>query len=107
VAKIGGRLVITTPNYLSLVGLWRIYRRLVGRPFHEVGQPINQPLMLFSRIRKLKNLGCRIDKVEGQGHYLGVPRYGTIELPWLERPHLITKWFALNALTIATKIKPI
>jgi 2-polyprenyl-3-methyl-5-hydroxy-6-metoxy-1,4-benzoquinol methylase len=107
VAKIGGRLVITTPNYLSLVGLWRIYRRLIGRPFHEVGQPINQPLMLFSRIRKLKNLGCRIDKVEGQGHYLGVPRYGTIELPWLERPHLITKWFALNALTIATKIKPI
>lgn len=106
VTKIGGRVLITSPNYLSLVGLWRIYRRLIGRPFHEVGQPINQPLTLLGRIRKLKKLGCRIDKVEGRGHYLGVPMYGTIKLPWLERPHAITKWFALNALTVATKTRP-
>jgi 2-polyprenyl-3-methyl-5-hydroxy-6-metoxy-1,4-benzoquinol methylase len=106
VTKVNGRIVITTPNYLSLVGLWRIYLRLIGRRFHEVGQPINHPLMLFGRIRRLKRLGCRIDVVEGCGHYLGVPKYGTIELRWLERPHAITKWFALHALTVATKMRP-
>jgi 2-polyprenyl-3-methyl-5-hydroxy-6-metoxy-1,4-benzoquinol methylase len=106
VAKVGGSVVITTPNYLSLIGLYRIYLRLIGRRFHEVGQPINHPLFLVGRIRKLRRLGCRIDTVEGQGHYLAVPTYGTIKLPWLERPHAITKWFALNALTVATKTKP-
>jgi 2-polyprenyl-3-methyl-5-hydroxy-6-metoxy-1,4-benzoquinol methylase len=105
VAKTGGKLVITTPNYLSLVGLWRIYLRLIGRRFDEVGQPINHPLFLVGRIRKLRRLGCRIDVVEGQGHYLGVPMHGTIVLPWLERPHAITKWFALDTLTVATKTR--
>jgi len=106
VAKVGGRVIITTPNYLSLVGLWRIYLRLIGRRFNEVGQPVNHPLILLTRIRKLKKLGCRIDAVDGRGHYLGVPLYGTIELRWLERPHAITKWLALDALTVATKIRP-
>lgn len=105
VAKIGARVVITTPNYLSLVGLWRIYLRLIGRRFDEVGQPINHPLFLLGRIRKLRRLGCRIDLVDGRGHYLGVPMYGTIVLRWLERPHAITKWFALHALTVATKVR--
>ena len=106
VTKVGGRLVITTPNYLSLVGLWRIYRRLIGRPYHEVDQPINHPLILAGRLWKLRRLGCRIDLVEGRGHYLGVPFYGTIILRWLERPHAITKWFALHALSVATKTRP-
>jgi 2-polyprenyl-3-methyl-5-hydroxy-6-metoxy-1,4-benzoquinol methylase len=106
VAKVGGRVVVTAPNYLSLVGLWRIYLRLIGRRFHEVGQPINHPLFLVGRMLKLRRLGCRIDMVDGQGHYLGVPMYGTITLRWLERPHAITKWFALDTVTVATKTKP-
>ncbi len=87
VAKIGGRLVVTTPNYLSLVGVSRVYRKLIGRPYHEVGQPINHPLIFLGLIRKLKSLGCRIEVVEGRGHYFVVPMYTTVELPWLERPH--------------------
>ncbi len=105
VTKVGGRILITTPNYISLVGLSRLYRRLIGRRFQEVGQPINHPLTLIGRIRKLKKLDCRIDVVEGRGHYFVVPMYTTIELPWLERPHPITKWFAVHALTVATKSK--
>jgi len=106
VARVGGRVIITTPNYLSLVGVWRVYLRLIGRRFHEVGQPVNHPLTLLGRIRKLRKLGCRIDAVDGCGHYLGVPMYGTIELRWLERPHAITKWLALDTLTVATKLRP-
>jgi SAM-dependent methyltransferase len=105
VARIGGRLVLTTPNYLSLVGASRVYRKLIGRRYHEVGQPINHPLICPLLIRKLKKLGCRIEAVEGRGHYFVVPMYKTIELPWLERPHAITKWFAFHSLVVATKLR--
>lgn len=106
VARLGGRLIIMIPNYLSLVGLWRVYRRLIGSPYHEVGQPINHPLFLAGLIWKLKRQGCRIDVVEGRAHLLGVPIYGTVELRWLERPYAISKWFAFHTLVVATKMKP-
>jgi 2-polyprenyl-3-methyl-5-hydroxy-6-metoxy-1,4-benzoquinol methylase len=105
VTKKGGRLMVMIPNYLSLVGLWRVYCRLIGRPYHEVGQPINHPLIFIGLIRKLKRLGCRIDATEGRAHLLGVPKYGTIELPWLERPYAITKWFAFHTLAVSTKTR--
>ena len=106
VAKVGGRVIVTTPNYLSLVGLSRVYRKLIGRPYHEVGQPINHPLIFPLLIRKLKKLGCRLDVVDGRGHYFVVPMHTTVELPWLERPHSVTKWFAFHTLVVATKLRP-
>jgi 2-polyprenyl-3-methyl-5-hydroxy-6-metoxy-1,4-benzoquinol methylase len=105
VTRIGGRLIVMIPNYFSLVGLWRIYCRLIGRPYHEVGQPINHPLFLIWLIRKLKKLGCSIDVIDGRAHLLGIPMYGTIELRWLERPYMITKWFAFHTLAVGTKVK--
>ena len=30
---------------MSLIGLYRIYLRLIGRRFHEVGQPINRVVL--------------------------------------------------------------
>jgi SAM-dependent methyltransferase len=104
VTKAGGRIVIMIPNYLSLVGLWRIYRWMIRRPYHEVGQPINHPLILLGLVRKLRKFGCRVEIVDGRGHFLGVPLYGTIELPWLERPYGLTKWFAFHTLTVSTKL---
>lgn len=103
VTKRGGRLVVTTPNYLSLVGLYRVYLRLRGRRFAEMGQPINQPLTLLGRVRKLRRLGCRVDAVDGCIHLLPVPRYHAVNLRFLERPHVVMKWFALHGLTAATR----
>jgi SAM-dependent methyltransferase len=100
----GGRLIVTTPNYLSLVGLYRAGMALAGRTYSEVGQPINHPLFLASRVRKLKRLGCRIDVVDGAMHLLPIPRYRGVELRFLEHPHAITKWFALHSLTSATRV---
>lgn len=37
VLKPGGQMLLTTPNYLGPMGLYRIYRRLAGRPFTELG----------------------------------------------------------------------
>ena len=42
----GGRLFLTCPNYLGLMGLYRGYLRLTGRRYREEGQPINQFLIL-------------------------------------------------------------
>lgn len=104
VTRPGGRLIITTPNYLSLMGLWRVALRLVGRRYAELGQPINQPLMLFRRVLSLRRLGCRVDAVDGCVHSLPVPGFKTLTLRWLERPHRITKWFARHGLTAATRL---
>jgi 2-polyprenyl-3-methyl-5-hydroxy-6-metoxy-1,4-benzoquinol methylase len=98
-----GRLIITTPNYLSLVGLYRSAMHLTGRTYTELGQPINQPLTLVGRVRKLRRLGCRIDAVDGAMHVLPIPRYRCVELRFLEHPHALTKWFALHSLTAATR----
>jgi len=104
VTRRGGRLIVTTPNYLSLLGLYRVARRLAGKPFTEGGQPINQPLMLPGRVRRLRRLGCRVDAVDGAVYELTVPKLGTFDLPWLERPHAVTKWIAQHGLTAATRL---
>src|SRR5207248_1386422 len=46
VLRPGGRLLLTSPNYLGPMGLYRAYLRVRGRPYTEVGQPINHLTML-------------------------------------------------------------
>lgn len=45
VLRPGGRLFLTCPNYMNLMGLYRVYLRACGKRFTEVGQPINQFLL--------------------------------------------------------------
>lgn len=105
VTRPGGRIIITTNNYLGLIGLWRLAMKLTGFRYTEMGQPINQPLMLFPRTKLMRELGCRVDVVDGNGHYLRVPRYqlGYLRLGFLEHPHAVTKHFATHRLVVATK----
>lgn len=104
VTEPSGRLIITTPNYYGGMGLYRRYRELTGRTFTEVGQPINQPIKLKDRVKQLKALGCRLDVVDGCGHYLYIPRRYPIRLRWMDHPRLLMKWFAAHSLTVATKL---
>jgi 2-polyprenyl-3-methyl-5-hydroxy-6-metoxy-1,4-benzoquinol methylase len=104
VTKPSGKLVISTPNYFGLLGLYRIYRELTGRGFTEVGQPINHPVRVIDRVRNLKQLKCRVDVVDGCGHYLYIPRTYGIRMTWLDNPRFIMKWFAAHSLTVATKL---
>jgi 2-polyprenyl-3-methyl-5-hydroxy-6-metoxy-1,4-benzoquinol methylase len=46
VLKPGGRLFLTCPNYFEVCGLYRTYPRLVGRRYAEVGQPVNNLLII-------------------------------------------------------------
>jgi 2-polyprenyl-3-methyl-5-hydroxy-6-metoxy-1,4-benzoquinol methylase len=103
VTRPGGRLIITTPNYMSLMGISRGLMRLTGRRYRELDQPINQFITLPRRIRELRKLGCRVDVVEGAVHNLLIPGIPTIDLPWLDRRWL--QRFARHCCTVATRLR--
>lgn len=103
VLKPSGVLFLTTPNYLSLTGLYRLYMRLTGRRYSEEGQPINNLVMLPRVIRWVTRAGLKIEEASSFGHYLlrpgHVPRLVALEL----RPKALTRWLGLHSLIIARK----
>jgi 2-polyprenyl-6-hydroxyphenyl methylase/3-demethylubiquinone-9 3-methyltransferase len=99
----GGTLVLTTPNYLGLMGLYRVYRRLTLRPYTELGQPINHVVLLPRTIRWVRSAGLRVVEVDGIGHYLPIPGRPPSRLEALDRPRALMKWLALHTIVVATK----
>lgn len=103
VLKPGGRLLLTAPNYLGTMGLYRGYMRLTGRRYTEEGQPINN-FLLLPRVRAwVTAAGLRVSEVDGVGHYLPFPRRPPIEVPLLNEPRMLTRWFGLHSLVVAEK----
>jgi 2-polyprenyl-3-methyl-5-hydroxy-6-metoxy-1,4-benzoquinol methylase len=100
----GGRLVLTTPNYFSTIGMWRLYLPLRGRRFSECGQPINQFTMIPRTLVWLRRAGLRVTTVDAIGHYLPFPGRPPIRFPRLDNPRLLMKWFAMHSLFVATKL---
>ena len=100
VLRPGGRLFLTTPNYLGPMGAYRGYLRLTGRRYTEEGQPINHFLIAAAVRSWVRRAGLRIVRAESVGHYLPFP--GRAPLLLIER----TRWlapFGLHALTVAEK----
>jgi ubiquinone/menaquinone biosynthesis C-methylase UbiE len=100
VLRPGGRLFLTTPNYLGPIGAYRGYLRLTGRRFTEEGQPINNFLMAPLVRRWVKSTGLRLVRKTAAGHYLPFPGRPPILL--VDR----SRWlhpFGLHALTVAEK----
>jgi ubiquinone/menaquinone biosynthesis C-methylase UbiE len=100
VLRPGGRLFLTTPNYLGPIGAYRAYLRLTGRRFTEDGQPINHFLIAGLVRQWMRNAGFRIARADSSGHYL----------PFPGRPPILlidsARWlgpFGLHALTIGEK----
>jgi ubiquinone/menaquinone biosynthesis C-methylase UbiE len=103
VLRPGGRLFLTTPNYMGMMGLYRGYLRLRGRPFTEIGQPINQFTMLPRTIRWVKRAGLEVVVTDAIGHYLPFPRRPPIRLTWLDEARPLTQWLALHSFVLARK----
>jgi ubiquinone/menaquinone biosynthesis C-methylase UbiE len=100
VLRPGGRLFLTTPNYLGPIGAYRAYLRLTGRRFTEEGQPINHLLLAPVVRRWVRSAGLHIIATDSSGHYLPFP--GRPPLLMVDR----TRWlapFGLHALTVAEK----
>lgn len=103
VLRPGGRLLLTTPNYLGMMGLYRGYMRLTGRKFTEEGQPINNFTLLPRTLAWVRRAGLRATVVDGVGHYMPFPGRPPIELPVFNNPRPLQRWFALHSLVVAEK----
>jgi len=104
VLKPGGRLFLTAPNYLGSLGLYRLYLRLRGRVFTEVGQPINHFLLLPVTRAWISRAGLRVETVDAVGHYLPFPGRPPIEMAFLNDPRMLMRWLGLHALIVAEKL---
>lgn len=102
VLKRGGKLILTCPNYLGSIGLYRIYLKALGREYQEAGQPINHFLLLPVLLNWIKESGLKVIKVEGIGHYLPFPGRPPIRIDFLDHVFLL-RWFALHTLVVAEK----
>lgn len=59
VLKPGGTFILTCPNYFNLFGIWCLYRKILGKPYTEGGQPFVNYILLPVIFRKLSSLGFR------------------------------------------------
>jgi SAM-dependent methyltransferase len=84
-----GALLLTTPNYMSISGLHRLYCRAEGRPWDEGGQPLVQWTFLPRTIGWLRRVGLTVDRVDGDGWYVPIPGrtggYGWNPPAWCRR----------------------
>jgi SAM-dependent methyltransferase len=103
VMRPGGRLLLTTPNYMSTMGLYRAYRHIVGRPFRESGQPINNLTLLPRTMYWLRHAGLRPTFADAKGHYLFFPHRRPIPIPLLDRAGRWVGTLAHHQLIAATK----
>lgn len=103
VLRPGGRLLLTTPNYLNAMGLYRAYRRLSGQPFTEVGQPLNRLTLLPRTLMWIQAAGLRPRVVDAAGHYLPVPGRAPVALRRLDGPKPVFRWLARHPLVVAVK----
>ena len=103
VAKPGGRVIVSHPNYMGLIGLYRVTSRVAGRRFAEGGQPVNKWTTVAGTIRRLKRLGCRVDAVDGAVFTLPIARRRELDLSWIDGVHRVAKWVARHTLVVATK----
>jgi 2-polyprenyl-3-methyl-5-hydroxy-6-metoxy-1,4-benzoquinol methylase len=103
VLRPGGRLFLTTPNYLGTMGLYRGYLRCRGRRFTEAGQPYNNFMLLPMTVAWVRRAGLAVRHVDGVGHYLPFPGRPALRLRALDRCRWLTRWFALHSLVVAEK----
>jgi 2-polyprenyl-3-methyl-5-hydroxy-6-metoxy-1,4-benzoquinol methylase len=98
----GGYLLLTTPNYLNLLGLYRAYLRVTGRRFTEVGQPVNRFTTLPRTFRWCAQAGLKIVSWDAAGHYIPFPGRPPIQVDIaMNRP--VLRWFGQHSLILAQK----
>lgn len=103
VLKPGGRLFLTTPNYLGVMGLYRGYLRLTGRRYTETGQPVNRFVTLPMTCAWVRRAGLVIEVRESAGHYLPWPGRPPLALGSPSRRRPLLNWLGLHSLVVARK----
>ncbi|MGL6075790.1 MAG: class I SAM-dependent methyltransferase [Fimbriiglobus sp.] len=104
VLRSGGRLYLSTPNYFSTIGLYRLYCNLRGKIFDEGGQPICHWTMMRKTKRWTKAAGFRVVEQRSVGHYIPIPGRPPIRLNFFEKLGFLTRPFGHHSLTVAEKV---
>jgi 2-polyprenyl-3-methyl-5-hydroxy-6-metoxy-1,4-benzoquinol methylase len=93
VIKPGGRLYLTTENYLNLVGLYRLTLWLRGKSFDSGSgiQPIEQPFIYFHVLRLLKSIGFRVILTNASTHQVWIPKGGIHDIEFVERVRVLRR----------------
>lgn len=103
VLKPGGTLYLTTPNYFNFFGIYRGYKRLIGKPFQEAGQPINNFVMLPLTLLWVKKTGLSVSKYGSMD--IIIPRFKKhpkhISMPNILNS--ISKWLGIQSYIVAKK----
>lgn len=99
----GGRVVLTTPNYMGAFGLYRAYLRLRGRRYTEGGQPICRLTLLPRTWLWLRRAGFRVRRVDACGHYALYPGRTPWEPAWLKSLAPLLWPFGLHSVFVAEK----
>jgi SAM-dependent methyltransferase len=89
VLKPGGRLFLTCPNYFNPFGLWCLYRKLIGKPYTEGGQPFVNYILTPNIRLKLKSLGFRLE------HFHSSELILPSRVPRTYYPLKIPKWISI------------
>lgn len=106
VLRPGGRLFLTTPNYMGPFGLYRGYLRLRGRRYTEGGQPICRFTSLPRTWWWLRRAGFRVRAIDAIGHYVLSPGRVPFE-PQGVAPFERFLWpVGLHSLFVAEKPRP-
>lgn len=105
VLRSGGYLYLSTPNYRSFPGAYRIATTLFGRKFSEEGQVINQFTTLPKTFRWVRKSGLQIVGYNTMTHILPCPGVGGgIKLRFLDKTYPPFNWFGMNSLVVARKL---
>ena len=99
----GGRLFLTTPNYMNLFGLYRIYLRLVGRPYTEMGQPRTHFVMLPRTTAWVRLAGLEIEHIDSTQLLIPIPGRHPKSVKAVREFHFVQKWFGLQSCVVARK----
>lgn len=105
VLKPGGRLFLSSPNYLNMYGLYRLYLQLTGRRFTEVGQPINKCTLLPVTLTWVRQAGLQ-PKWTGSRSLVALLPGRQVYLDALDRDLPVLRWLGLQSLIIAEKPTP-
>jgi SAM-dependent methyltransferase len=99
VARRGGKLFLTTPNYANLMGLYELYAR-VRHPKRKDDQPFDRR-QWFLQVRKwVREAGWSILRSDGTVHQLPViPRHNPVRLPFLETNKTVRRMLSPIAFT--------
>jgi ubiquinone/menaquinone biosynthesis C-methylase UbiE len=110
VARSGGTLFLTTPNYFNFMGLYNLYARARNRRATPgADQPFDR-VFLFPQIRALlRNAGWRIVRSDGTIHQFPIrPGHNPVIVEFLEANHKVRRMlspFAFHYFVMATNAK--